>query len=179
MISNINTYLKLFALWTLFRCIEMVVLERVVTYNIIINHWVSLWSEVPWFLLWVIWAVFKPCQFVLKINHIICLFISKGIVFIFSQLIDKCFFLCFSWFSFCILVRVNLSYRIVPCFLSFDKLICYFYIFRCFTLEFFFLLSVVIYRWLPVLVVVINWEKDLIRCRLSYLLVLCAKHCHT
>ena len=157
----------------------MVIRQLVVTYNIIINQWVTLWSEVPWLFFWVVRSFFQTCQFVFKIYHIVSLLIPKGSIFVFGQNINVSIILSLPCLLFNVWIRINLSYRIVPSFLIFYMFWCNFYIWVSFTLKVGLLFHICMDFTFPFTVIFISWEKYLIWGSLCYLLILCWEKGHT
>ena len=144
-----------------------------VTYNIIINKWISLRSKVPWFLFWIVWSTFKTRQLIFKVENIIGLLVSECSVFIFSQNINVIIIFLFPGTRFNCWNLVNLSYRIVSGLLSFNFFTGNLNVWISSTLEVILLFNVWVNFILPFTVVVIKWEEDFIRCSLSNFLILC------
>jgi hypothetical protein len=157
----------------------MVFLQAIVAYNIIINQWVSFRSEVPWFFFWVIWSVFETWELILKVKNVVCLFISQCSILILSKHIYIIIILLLSCISFNWWIFVNLSYRIIPCLLSFNFFTCNLNIWICLTLEIILDFNIFAYILFPIFVVCSNREKYFIRSSLSYFLFLCCKKWHS
>lgn len=156
----------------------MMLLERVVTYNIIINQWVTLWTEVPWLILWVVRSVFETGKFIFEIEHVICLFVSQGIIFVFGQCIDKCLLLNLFSMVFSCFICIYLRDWVVPGLLCLNKLICHFHIRVCFSLELSFGFNVVFDWVLPYIILFLLWKEYFIWSSLCYFLILGAEEGH-
>ena len=123
----------------------MMFFQTVIADDIVINKRISLRSEVPWFLLWVVSSVFQTCQFILEIENVICLLVSEGSIFILGKDIDVIGIFLVSTFSFNGWVFVNLSYRIIPSLLGLDFATGHFNIWVCLALEVILFLNVCAY----------------------------------
>lgn len=178
MILSFFTYFEFFAFWSFFRGVVMVIGQWVVAYDVVVDQTVSFGSEVPWFLLGVVWPVFQTLQLILKVDHVECLLVAQCIILILRQHLNKIIFFGLLGDRFNFLVGVNLSYRIVSRLLLFYGFACNFFVNRCHSLKLFFLSYVPIDFLFPVVVIRFFGKKHLIRSRLSYFLILRWEKCH-
>lgn len=84
-----NTYLELFAFGPLLWRIEVVVLQRVVADDVVVNHRVPLRSEVPWFFFGVVRPIFETRELVLEVQYVESLLVSERAVLILGKHIDE------------------------------------------------------------------------------------------
>ena len=176
--NNEETYLPFGTLRTILWRSEMVLLQGVVCDDIVVDERVLFWLKVPWFLLWVVWSALQALQFVLEIEHVVGLLVSKRSIFVFSQSVDKVSLLSLPVGVLLLWIAVNLSYRIIFGLPSLILLVRHFLVFWSFTLEVGLVFDVGVNIVFPVAVVVLSWEENFIRCCLSNLLVLSRKHSH-
>lgn len=121
------------------------VFNRVVANDVVIDEGVTLWSEVPWLLLWIIRSFLKSSQLILEIQYIVCLLITKGTVLILSQHVDEFLLFLLSAFALDSSIGIFLGNRVVTGLLGFDGLVGYLNISWCLPLEFSLLIYIFVY----------------------------------
>ena len=162
MIKKPITYHKFFTLRSLFRGVIMVVFQRVVADDVVVNKRVPLRPEIPWLLLWIVWSVFEPAQLVFEIEHVESLLVPQRPIFILGEHVYEVFIIYFPCLMFNTFVSINLSDWVVLGLLSLDKLISYFNVRISLSLKVGFLVDVISHVCFPISVIIFPWEEDLV-----------------
>ena len=153
-------------------------LQVVVSDDVVIDHGVSFWSEVPRFFLWVVWSLFKSSQFVFEVDNVVSLFISESVVLVLSKRIDEVILFIFPRVSFNICVVILLGDWVVNSFSCLDFFLGDQLLGIWFALELFFLLDVGLYIFFPARVIFTFGEEDFIAGSHCNLLIFCSKESH-
>ena len=136
LIKTNETYFKFFAFWSFLWSIIVMLFERIITYNIVINQWVSFRPEIPWFFFGVVRSILQSSKFVFKVDHIECLFITKGIIFVLCKYLYKIVMFSLSCDCFNLFVCVDLRYWVISCLLFLNGFWCNFFVNWSDTLKF-------------------------------------------
>ena len=75
-------FLSLIRLWPFFWLCKVMILHIYVAQDVIVLLRVLTRTEVPCLLLWVVWPLLKALHFALKVQNVICLFVSEGSVLV-------------------------------------------------------------------------------------------------
>ena len=137
-------------------------LQRIVSENVVVNKRVFLWTEVPWLLLWVVGAVLQTREFILEVQYIVRLLVSQCPILVLGQHVDELVLLLLPGLALESRVLVHLSDGIVTGLLLLHSLGCNLVISWCYSLEFLLLLSIVVYLTLPRGVFGLSCEENFI-----------------
>lgn len=172
-----GTYLEFLAFGSLVRGVEVVVLQRVVADDVVVDEGVALWPEVPWLLLRIVRPVLQPLQLVLKVEHIVRLLVPEGLVLVLGEHVDERVVLLLLRLLLDLPVLVDLRDRVVLRFLFLHVFVLDLDVRVCLALELLLLVDVGADVGFPVVVLFLPREEHFVACRLSYLLV-CARDGH-
>ena len=78
----LDTYFRLGGLGSLLGWLEVVLFEVDVADYVVVYDSILAWAEVPWLFLGVVWPVLKSFELVLKVEHVVSLFVAECSVLI-------------------------------------------------------------------------------------------------
>ena len=133
----------------LLRRLEVMVLHVDIRDDVVVNQGVLARSEIPRLFLWVVVAAFQPFQFVVEVNHVVGLLITKGSVLVPRQHINQILLLAFLNRLLSMWIIVHLSDWVVKGLLLFDELVGHFFVDGSLPLEIALLVHVLINVALP------------------------------
>ena len=162
------TYLFHIWLWSLVGSIEIVVLEIKIANDIVAYKGVALRSEVPWLFLRIIRPIFKTLELILKVKHIVSLFIPQCSIFILRKSVDERILFEFPSLDFSSIVVVNLSDRVVTRFSFLNLAMINLVVSAGLALKLSLLGYVVGHIILPVGILLVTWEEDFVGCSLHH-----------
>lgn len=156
-------------IWSLLWRVKVVVFQRNIAHNVVVDEGVPLGPEVPWLLLRVVWSILQSRQLILKIQHVVGLLVSKGAVFVFRQDINKRFLFDLARILLNLRIGVDLRYGVVTGLLRLYSLVGDLYIRWRHTLKLRLLINVAAHIIPPLAIFLTLREKDLVGARLLQL----------
>ena len=166
-----SPYLEFLTLRSFFGSVKVMIFERIVADDVVVDLGVAIWPEIPWLLFGIVRSVFQPSELVLEVQYVKGLFVAQGSVLVFGQHIDKLLLLNLSGVPLDGYVGVHLSDGVVTGLLSLHRFVRNLHIFGSRALELGLLGDVVVHILFPLIVFWISWEEYFIRSSLRNLLV--------
>mmetsp|Transcript_35585 Transcript_35585/g.54400 ORF Transcript_35585/g.54400 Transcript_35585/m.54400 type:complete len:249 (-) Transcript_35585:8-754(-) len=174
----LDFFLVLFALWALVGGVEVVLLQVVVTDDVVVHQRVSLRSEVPGLFLRVVRPGFKATELVLEVDHVESLLVPQSTVLVLGEDVDEIVVFSLASLALLTLVGIRLDDGVVPGLLSLDGFVGDLDVRVCLSLEVSFSVDVGLHVLLPVFVVVVAREEDFVGSRLGHFLILGGEEGH-